>query len=247
MKEQMQLLVRLQEIDVQIDRYEGNLARLPLEAQEIAKNMLAVRREISDYREKLEGVEKIQRLKENDMAVEQEKIKRSEKRLLNIKNQKEYNALAREIKLGKKVVGEIEETVLECMTQTETYKKILDRKESDYAELEENLLKKKAEVDEATQEAMENLDALKGERPNVLETVDKHLLKRYELIRKNRGSGVAEVTGGSCTSCHMALPPQLNILVLKQETLIECPNCHRLLYILPENVPEHNTMPVSAE
>ena len=52
MKEQLQLLARLQEIDLHIDRHEGNLARLPMEVQEIARSLVVLRREIAEARDK---------------------------------------------------------------------------------------------------------------------------------------------------------------------------------------------------
>ncbi len=92
MKEQIMLLAKLRDVDREIDVHEGNLTKLPLEVQDIARNLVTIRREIAEDREKLSGIEKELRAKEGDLASEQEKIKRSERRLLGIKNQKEYNA-----------------------------------------------------------------------------------------------------------------------------------------------------------
>ncbi len=114
MREQLLLLEQLQEIDKQISRWEQDLARLPQETQDVARNLVVLRREITESQERLSVVEKDLKKKEQDLATEQEKIKRSERRLLGIKNQKEYNALSREVKLGKKVVAEIEESMMGC-------------------------------------------------------------------------------------------------------------------------------------
>ncbi len=70
----------------------------------------------------------------------------------------------------------------------------------------------------------------------------RNLLKKYETVRQARGNAIAEVKNGSCTGCHMAIPPQLSIRVLKQEELITCPNCQRILYVKPENIPEYNKL-----
>ena len=153
MKEQLQLLERLQEIDDRIDSYTRDLTRLPLEIQDIARNLVVMRREMSEARDKTAVLEKDLRKKEQDLAVEQEKIKRSERRLLGIKNQKEYNALSREIKLGKKVASEIEDASLGLMTEIEGLKKTLDRKEKEYELSEKTLLEKKAENETVTAEA----------------------------------------------------------------------------------------------
>lgn len=242
LKEQILFMAKLQEIDELIGYHEGNLARLPLEVQDIAKNLVVLRREISEANDKIATLEQSMRQKERDLAVEQDKIKRSEKRLLQIKNQKEHAALNREIKLGKKVVGEIEEEILRCMDEVENLKKSLERKERDYATFEENLTMKKAEAAEATDNAQESLTRLKAEREELSGSVERDLLKKYDTIKNVRGNALAEMKDGSCTACYMSLPPQLAIRVLKQEELLTCPNCNRILYARPENIPEYNKL-----
>lgn len=242
MKEQLQLLEKLQEIDNHIDQHEHDLARLPLEVQDIARSLVSLRREIAENKEKIAGIEKDLRKSEQDLAVEQEKIKRSERRLLGIKNQKEYNALSREVKLGKKVAGEIEDAILAFMTDTETLKKALEKKEADYQALEAGLLEKKAEAETVSSRATDALVHLKAEKEKITEVIDREFLRKYQLVKKARGTAIAELENGTCTGCHMAIPPQLNIRVLKQEELIICPNCNRILYVKPENIPVYNKL-----
>jgi len=240
LREQLQLLEKLQEIDNKIAHHEHDLARLPLEIQELARNLVLLRREISELKEKLSSCEKDLRKREQDLAVEQEKIKRSERRLLSIKNQKEYNALSREIKIGKKVAGELEDAILELMTETDSLKKSLEKKEKEYEEHEKNLVQKKAEAEVITGKAKEELLYLNSEKQQVIESIDRDFLKRYEIVKKARGTAIVELENGTCTGCHMAIPAQLNIKVLKQEQLILCPNCNRILYVKPENIPAYN-------
>ena len=242
MKDQLELLARLQEIDKEIDRHSNNLTTLPLEVQDIAKTLVVSRRVIGESKERLDTIDKELRQKEQDLAVEQDKIKRSEKRLLGIKNQKEYNALSREVKLGKKVVSELEETILTLMTESEGLNKSLDRKEKEYAQQETNLNEKKELADQTTKEAEKALESLKQEKDRTSGEIERNFLNKYESIRKVRGIALAEMNNGTCSGCHMAVPPQMNIRVLKQEEIVECPNCHRILYAKPENIPEFNKL-----
>lgn len=242
MKNQLALLEQLQQIDLQIDRYQSDLDRFPLEVQEIARQLVVLRREISEAKERADVLEKDLRKKEQDLAVEQEKIKRSERRLLGIKNQKEYNALSREVKLGKKVVGELEDLTLASMTELESLKRTTDRKETEYQQFEKSLLEKKAEAEAVMKEATNALVDLTSKREEISQAIDRDFLKRYQTVKKVRGNAIAEIRNGICTACHMAIPPQLNIRVLKQEEMIICPTCHRILYVKPENLPEYNKL-----
>ena len=242
MKEQLLLLHDLQEIDSQIDRFEGDLARMPDEIQSIARNLVTLRRETAESQDRLEHVEKDLRRKEQDLASEQDKIKRSERRLLGIRNQKEHNALSREVKLGKKVAGEIEDSILELMTEVENLKTGIERKQREYAQFEKDLLAKKAEAESVESRASAALSKLTVQKKAITDALDMDFLKRYEAIKKVRGYAVAELKNGTCSACHMAIPPQANIKVLKQEEMIMCPSCHRILFVKPENIPEYNKL-----
>lgn len=242
MKEQLLLLYELQEIDSQIDRFESDLTRMPLEVQDIARNLVTLRRETSESQERLEQVEKGLRRKEQDLASEQEKIKRSERRLLAIRNQKEHNALSREVKLGKKVASEIEDSILELMTEAENLKTGIERKQREYAQFEKDLLAKKAEAQSVESSATAALNELTAKKKKITDLLDTDFLKRYEAIKKVRGYAVAELKNGTCSACHMAIPPQANIKAFKQQEMIMCPTCHRILFVKPENIPEANKL-----
>jgi uncharacterized protein len=242
LKEQLELLAQLQEIDNQVDLCEHDLVHLPAAVQELARSLVVIRREIAEANDKLAVVEKELRRREQDLAIEQEKIKKSERRLLTIKNQKEYNALSREVKLGKKVAGEIEEAMLGHMSEIEDLKRTIDRKQAEYDAAEKSLLEKKSESETATTCAGEALVKLNVDREKIVSAVDRDYLKKYHTVRQARGNAVVEVDNGSCMGCHMSIPPQLAIRVLKQEEMIICPNCQRILYVKPENIPEFNKL-----
>jgi predicted nucleic acid-binding Zn-ribbon protein len=240
LKEQLKLFMRLQEIDTQIDQHEAVLAELPQEMQEMARNLVSLRHEMTEIQEGLTGNEKELQKKEDELSIEQEKIKRSERRLLNIKNLKEHEALSREIKLGKKVTGEIEDYMLELITKIEQLRKNLDRKQAEYEECEKNLIEKKAKSEKMISKATKALKSLKIEQAQLEEGVNKEYFKRYTMVRKARGNAIAEMVNGSCDGCHISIPPQLGITVLRQLEFVFCPNCHRILYVKPENIPTPN-------
>lgn len=242
LKNQLILLSELQEIDSKIDKYENNLAKFPAEAQEIARKLVVLRRELDEAETELKEIQDIQRKKEAELAVEQDKIKKTEKKLLNIKNQKEYNALLREVKLGKKVEGELEEAILELINRIEALNKEIDKKTKLKDSLDSNLQEKKKAAQEAESEAASELTKLNESKAEVAKDIKSQYLKRYGTIKQARGTALAEVENGTCNACHMSVPPQLAIKVFKQEELIICPSCQRMLFVREENIPEYNKM-----
>lgn len=242
LKDLLLKLVELQEIDIQIDHFQEHIDHMPLELQDMAKSMVALRHEINDASAQQVVVEKELKNKEQDIAVEQEKIKKSERRLLSIKNLKEHDALSREIKLGKKVAGEIEELILELINSMEELKKSIDKKKAELKELEDTIVEKKAETEKILETAKESVLALNRQKEAIIVDVDHEYLKRYQIVKKARGNAMAQMVNGSCTGCYMSVPPQLNIRVLKQQEFLTCPNCLRILYVKQENIPENNRM-----
>ena len=242
MKDLLLKLLELQEIDIQIDHFQQDIDRMPTELQEMAKSMVALRHEIDEALSQNGIVEKELRAKESDIAVEQEKIKKSERRLLSIKNLKEHDALSREIKLGKKVAGEIEETILELINQSEDLKKSAEKKQSELNNLETTIVQKKQETEKLLETAKDSVEALTQQKDKIVVDIDQEYLKRYQIVKKARGNALAEMINGSCTGCYLSVPPQLNIRVLKQQEFLTCPNCMRILYVKQENIPENNKM-----
>lgn len=242
MKDLLLKLLELQEIDIQIDHFQQDIDRMPTELQEMAKSMVALRHEIDEALSQNGIIEKELRAKESDIAVEQEKIKKSERRLLSIKNLKEHDALSREIKLGKKVAGEIEETILELINQSEDLKKSAEKKQSELNNLETTIVQKKQETEKLLKTAKDSVEALTQQKDKIVVDIDQEYLKRYQIVKKARGNALAEMINGSCTGCYLSVPPQLNIRVLKQQEFLACPNCMRILYVKQENIPENNKM-----
>ncbi|MBM3302516.1 MAG: hypothetical protein FJY85_21500, partial [Deltaproteobacteria bacterium] len=142
----------------------------------------------------------------------------------------------------KKVAAEIEDAILEYMAEIEGLKSSHEKKQRDYEQTEKSLQEKKSEAQAVEAHATSALGELQFEKESVTEAIEPEFIKRYQTVKKVRGYAMAELKTGTCSGCNMAIPPQINIRVLKQEEMISCPTCHRMLYVRPENIPEHNKM-----
>jgi predicted nucleic acid-binding Zn-ribbon protein len=117
----------------------------------------------------------------------------------------------------------------ELALSIEALQEKLDEKESGAQEELEGLMKREAEFVERTA----SLDARRAE---LATRVEPALLQRYENIRKRRGGiAVTQVTGGTCRGCNRQIPPQMAIVLVRANTIENCPNCNRIIYV-PEAV-----------
>lgn len=231
MRTQLELLWELQKIDLGLrgikeekDRYPGEMKKLD-EKQKIEKER------VDKEKEKIESLEKTRRQKEGQLNLEQEKIKRAEGKMFEVKTNKEYQALLSEIDAIKEANSRMEEEILQVMDEVDELKRDLSKREEDVGatleriEAERKKLQQKMAHDEKVWEGqMERREVLSRQ-------IESKLVKLYNTLREKRqGVGVVSVKHETCQGCFVNVPPQLFIEVQKNNALVRCPHCNRILY-----------------
>lgn len=235
MGKNVRILAQLQEIDLKIDSSRGERETLLMEMDSLEAKVEELRQLIAGQVAELESVEEEKRALEQNLVIEAESISRSEARLRDIKTQKEYQAVSKEIAAAKKVKTELEEQVLQKITRGDELKAAVEAREKERTELDEGVAAQKREL----QTRVEQLDAGIAEDMTVREAAAKavspSMMKRYLMLREKRqGIAIAEAKGGSCLGCNMNLPPQVYNSLFKAENLVSCPHCQRLLFLRQE-------------
>jgi uncharacterized protein len=231
----VKVLAQLQEIDLKIDSARGEKQALQDGIFSLEKRVEEMRLEIAGKNADLETVDDEKRALEENLTTELEAITRSEARLRDIKTQKEYQAVSKEIAAAKKVKSEVEELILQKITRGDELKAVIGERERVLQELEATSGGQKDEL----QGQIEKLDAIIDEnlasREVTAQVISPSMIKKYTLLRERRqGVAVVEARNGSCLGCNMNLPPQLFNSLFKRDNLIACPHCQRLLFLRPE-------------
>jgi len=231
LKEELELLWELQKIDLDLRNIMMERERYPKELKKLDEKQKLEQEKIVKEREKLESLEKERRQKEKYLIAEQDKIKRSEGRMTEVKTNKEYQALLNEIETFKESISRAEEEVLVIMDEIDELKKQLSKREKDIAltlewiEAERKKIQEKMDQDELVWKE-------KSERKEMLSTrVESNLFKLYNMLKEKRqGIGMVSVKSETCQGCFVNVPPQMFIEVQKNNSLVRCPNCNRILY-----------------
>ncbi len=205
--------------------------RYPKELKKLEEKQRLEQERFLKEKEKLESLEKERRQKERNLIGEQDKIKRSEGRMSEVKTNKEYQALLSEIETFKEAAGRIEEEILLIMEEIEELKKHLARREKEMASTLEK-------VEEEKKKILQKMDQdeiawkEKSQRKEILsKQVESNLFKLYNMLKEKRqGIGMVSVKNETCQGCFVNVPPQMFIEVQKNNALIRCPNCNRILY-----------------
>lgn len=234
MREQIEILASLQNVDREIREKSGVKVVLLAEIQKKEEEIQTKRADIALFR--AEWSEKDKQRQEKEQLLQEESKKATEKRMRmnRIKNIKELQALQREIDQIKLGNSQLEEEVIKLLEEAESYASALRAKEEELKQLEAAWREKQGEIEAQVagiERAVAEASAL---RQAIATRLNRELIERYELIFSRRGGmAVVTVSDGICQGCYMNIPPQLWNEIIKSEKLILCPSCHRILYSKP--------------
>ena len=235
MKDLLEDLIALQEVEIEIFKAEDGLRELPKEVSEIQSIITARKRSLDSADEEIASYEERKAPLEVELKENQALLDAADARIKRIKTNKEYLAMQREIDLAKKRKADLEEQVLTIMEKIE--KKTSERErirtsfETDKVILDEKMGKLKTLMKEL--EAV--LAEYKGKDGRLRKIVDKSLLSKYDRIKQSKkGLAVVECFEGVCRGCHMHIQPQLFNELIRGDRLINCPACQRILYVKAE-------------
>ena len=235
MKEAIKNLMDLQAIDLDVQKIDEKMADGHGELLKKKKEIEQGHEAISDYKEQFEVGEKRRRELEATITDEAERIKDRQTKLMSIQTNREYQSILKEVEDTKLANQQREEELTLLMEQSELIQKKIEEISKRCAEQELQLEEESKRV--AQEAAKLETDKLKitKTREAQAKKVDAKYLNRYEMLRaKRNGLAVTGVTRGVCRGCNMNIPPQMFNLLLKEQELLTCPTCNRMMYHLPE-------------
>ncbi len=231
MKGQLQLLWKLQMVERNIEEAQKDKRAYPLELERLEGLLKSLEDKKEEKKRRIEELERERRTKEGELELEKERIKRSQLRLLEVKTNKEYQALLKEIEWAKELNSQGEEVVIKILEE-------IDQLNDDYKYVKERAEKERGGIEGDIEKAKEQMvqvekDIAKWRETNeeIIKELDPRLLKRYNTIKEKRdGIAIVLVKNEVCQGCYVNIPPQIYNEVQKNLEIILCPNCNRILY-----------------
>lgn len=231
MKEQILRLVDLQNVDSKIYEIKKQLKRLPEELDKMKVEFLPQKEKYENLKTGLKEKESLNLQYQSDLKGNEEKLKSLQKRLSEVKNAKELNAVDTEINSVKKVISETEDNNIKLLEEIDVVKKELTESEQIIQEEEKKINEIQNRINEETQKSEVELKNLNEEREKILVDIPADLLCDYDFIFKKRdGKAIVAVKNSTCCGCYMSVPPQTVNDVRKAEQIIHCQYCSRILY-----------------
>jgi predicted nucleic acid-binding Zn-ribbon protein len=232
LKKRLDLLEQLQEIDLQVDVLKTAQSTLLEEMNGISQVLDDARQGLTAMQSRITQLENEKGALEAGHAAELENIRRSEANMKEIKTNKEYQAVGREIAAARKQVVELEENILQKITQLEELNGEIAGGQASLAELEQNCEQRRNEKQGEIDKVQQDVDSDCQRREAITKELPANLLKRYDNLRsQRRGQALAIARDGFCQGCNMHLPPQLYNSLFKGDELLTCPHCQRVLIL----------------
>lgn len=231
MNEQIRLLVELQKLDSRIIRKDALIKTIPTRISAAEKPLNEALSNSETHRKQAEEAEKKKREKERELDDTHERIKKLKARTADVKDNKAYQALLKEIETAERESSAIEDQILELMERVEQEGRKLKGAgkalEAEKQKVEEFRKKLEGEV----REAEEELNSLREKRAALASQLEDDTYRLYmTLLELTRGLAVVEARDEVCQGCNMNIMPQLFVELKKNESIIQCPQCRRILY-----------------
>jgi predicted nucleic acid-binding Zn-ribbon protein len=231
LQKSLQLLIELQEIERKAHDLRREKARTPEQIGALEERVRTAEAGHHQLLEMLEAARKLRRQLEQDVEDLQLRVGRSKQKLLEVKSNKEYQALLKEIDDIEAFIREREDKILEQMEAAEGIRARLKEGERLAEQARERLEKEGARLGKEAEKVDIWLAGLNEQLEKLTPQIPADILKHYHFLKTHRsGIAVAPVNEGTCQICHMNLPPQLFIDLQRDEQLLHCPNCQRIIY-----------------
>ncbi|KLT64635.1 zinc ribbon domain-containing protein [Pedobacter sp. BMA] len=230
-EQKLKALYELQNIHTKIDKIRQVRGELPMEVADLEDDVLGLETRISKIKGELDDLEDAIVTRKNTIKDAQAAIKRYDTQLKEVKNNREYDALTKEIEIqGLDIqVSEkkIKEHGFEITSKTEIYEAAL----ADLEGRKKDLDVKKSELDVITAETEKEEQDLLKKADSSEPQIEERLLVAYKRLRKNAVNGLAVVTidRDSCSGCFNQIPPQRQLDIRQRKKIIVCEHCGRIL------------------
>jgi len=230
-EQKLKALYELQNIHTKIDKIRQVRGELPMEVADLEDEVAGLETRIHKIKAELDDLEDSIVNRKNMIREAQAATKKYEAQLNEVKNNREYDAISKEIEIQGLEIQvcekKIKEHGFEINNKTQVYEKAI----ADLEDRKKDLDAKKAELETITSETQKEEDELNARAAAAQKNIEERLLAAYTRLRKNAKNGLAVVTiqRDSCSGCFNQIPPQRQMDIRQHKKVIVCEHCGRIL------------------
>jgi predicted nucleic acid-binding Zn-ribbon protein len=231
LKENLSLLIQLQECDSQLVKLSAKKKNLPGTIDKLDKNFNSFKEGIEQNKIKHDELKSRHTESESKIKKLNEGMVKTKERLLEVKNNKEYQAMLKENEVAESACGDIETEIISILEELDKLSVLVKKDEETLKRSKDKYEQEKKIIEDDLNTIDTDVVSWEKKRIDLRKNVPDDLLARYEKVKdRNKGVGVISVWKEVCNGCHMNIPPQLYNELQKSNELLSCPNCNRIIY-----------------
>lgn len=239
-EKKLKALHNLQQIDTQIDKIKIVRGELPLEVEDLEDEIAGLQTRIDNFKQEVEDLKIAISEKEDMIKSCQTMIKKYEEQQMNVRNNREYDSLNKEIEFQK-----LEIQLAEKMIKESTFK--IEKIDAEITDAADRLKEKNLDLDAKKAELNDIVKETEKDEKNMIKKskenekyIEERLLTAYKRIRENARNGLAvvQIERDACGGCFNKIPPQHQLDIKMHKKIIVCEYCGRILVDNEELVAE---------
>lgn len=236
MADRLAALHDLQKVDSEIDSIRILRGELPLEVQDLEDEVAGLETRISKLNAEAEELNDSITTKNNEIVNALDLIKKYEEQQNNVRNNREYDSLSKEIEFQTLEIELAEKRKKEYAAEVEEKKKLIEESQVVLDERTSDFNTKKSELEEIIADTQKEEEVLDQKREKYQKMINDRLYTAYSKIRANARNGLAVVTveRDACGGCFNKIPPQRQLDIKSRKKIIVCEYCGRILVDIDE-------------
>jgi predicted nucleic acid-binding Zn-ribbon protein len=230
----LQHLITLQDLDVAVERIRRRIGDLPAAQAALDERVAERTSAVAAVKERIAQNQAARREIEKELAAVQSRLSKYKDQLMEVKTNKEYQAMQHEIATAEQHVRTHEDRLLDRMEEGENLAAALKASEAELKAEQTAAAAAKQQLEQEARALESEIERDVAERGKVAGVLSQPALSLFEHVSKHRrGQALSEARDGHCTQCHVRLRPQVFNDVRRNDGLIQCESCSRILYYVP--------------
>jgi uncharacterized protein len=230
-EDKLNALYQLQKVHSGVDKIKILRGELPLEVQDLEDEIAGLETRIQNYKDEIKTLDTSILNKKNEILGADELIKKYTEQQNNVRNNREFDSLSKEMEFQKLEIELCEKRIREFTAQAADKKAAIDQAHKSLEERTHDLNNKKKELDDIVADTQKEEEALEAKAQEIENVIESRLLNAYKRIRVNARNGLAVVTveRDACGGCFNKIPPQRQLDIKSRKKIIVCEYCGRIL------------------
>jgi predicted nucleic acid-binding Zn-ribbon protein len=230
----LQNLIQLQELDSAAERHRRRVADIPVLQAALDARLAERTAAVDAVKARVAASQAARREIEKDLAAVQGRLSKYKNQLMEVKTNKEYQAMQKEMSVAEQEISDFETRMLERMEEADALAIELKAVQAALTSAQAEITRDRAALEHERTTVDDDLKRVSEERARTAALVGADLLALFDRVAHGRrGVAMAEARDGLCTVCHVRLRPQVFNQARRNTDIVQCDSCTRILYYVP--------------